>query len=274
LTLPDGVSAWDLYSSEQAVEWGKEWASYVQPGQVGNVRKITDHHVVKLCNYPRHEVQALQLVSTHTSIPVPCTYLEDKGLLIMNLIPGLPLARSWDRLGLFTQFRVCCTVRMYIRQLQNMPKVGKPGPLSGPIRGALFESEEIPHVFPTWVNFQAWCETVARMGWNRHLKVQAPNLPKLSLSPPFSGTPDFSRLVFTHGDLHPSNLILDPKGHLWVIDWEDSGYYPVWFESLGMVRYERDMPRSWNRWYWFMVGKYPDAEFFWYCLRGAISIRL
>lgn len=45
--------------------------------------------------------------------------------------------------------------------------------------------------------------------------------------------PDDSRIVFTHADLHPSNIIMsaDSSGRiLAVIDWHQSGWYPEYWE--------------------------------------------
>ncbi|KAF3289604.1 hypothetical protein TWF970_003373 [Orbilia oligospora] len=37
-------------------------------------------------------------------------------------------------------------------------------------------------------------------------------------------------LVFTHHDLAPRNMIVDPKGDLWLIDWDYAGWYPAYFD--------------------------------------------
>ncbi|KAK6517980.1 hypothetical protein TWF506_005148 [Arthrobotrys conoides] len=41
-------------------------------------------------------------------------------------------------------------------------------------------------------------------------------------------------LVFTHHDLAPRNMIVDPKGDLWLIDWDYAGWYPVYFDRVSM----------------------------------------
>lgn len=50
---------------------------------------------------------------------------------------------------------------------------------------------------------------------------------------PMQGT----SIVFTHGDLHPSNILVEERGDGYhrvtgLIDWERSGYYPDWFECI------------------------------------------
>lgn len=41
-------------------------------------------------------------------------------------------------------------------------------------------------------------------------------------------------LAFTHQDLTLRNLMVDKKGQLWVVDWQSSGWYPAFFEYVGM----------------------------------------
>lgn len=42
-------------------------------------------------------------------------------------------------------------------------------------------------------------------------------------------------LVLTHLDIHPDNVILDNDNRVWLIDWELAGFYPQWFEYVGMA---------------------------------------
>ncbi|KAF3171378.1 hypothetical protein TWF106_006534 [Orbilia oligospora] len=41
-------------------------------------------------------------------------------------------------------------------------------------------------------------------------------------------------LVFTHHDLAPRNMIVDPRGDLWLIDWDYAGWYPAYFDRASM----------------------------------------
>ncbi|KLU85745.1 hypothetical protein MAPG_04765 [Magnaporthiopsis poae ATCC 64411] len=51
-------------------------------------------------------------------------------------------------------------------------------------------------------------------------------------------------LVFTHTDLAPRNLILEDRtGHLWVVDWDEAGFYPRYFEYAGMHNFY--VPEQW-----------------------------
>jgi len=76
-------------------------------------------------------------------------------------------------------------------------------------------------------------------------------LPRLLLSPP-------REHILIHQDLAPRNMILDSSGHVWLVDWGRSGFYPAFMEYLGMEGPEGAMPwlaaRSltarWGRFRW------------------------
>ncbi|KAG8411156.1 hypothetical protein J3459_016601 [Metarhizium acridum] len=57
----------------------------------------------------------------------------------------------------------------------------------------------------------------------------------------FSGERPF---VFTHHDLSPRNIMLDPSGQLWLIDWDYAGFYPEFFEYAGMHNF---IPTGWDK---------------------------
>ena len=54
------------------------------------------------------------------------------------------------------------------------------------------------------------------------------------------------KFVLTHHDLAPRTLMLDHSGHLWLLDWELTGFYPKSFEYAAMHNF---MPNAdWNKW--------------------------
>jgi thiamine kinase-like enzyme len=52
-------------------------------------------------------------------------------------------------------------------------------------------------------------------------------------------------LVFTHHDLAPRNLFLDEQGYLWLMDWQFSGWYPIYFEYASMQNFHVFASWSW-----------------------------
>ncbi|ELR08485.1 hypothetical protein GMDG_00549 [Pseudogymnoascus destructans 20631-21] len=53
-------------------------------------------------------------------------------------------------------------------------------------------------------------------------------------------------LIFTHHGLAPRNLILEASTrNLWVVDWDDAGWYLRYFEFAGMRNFI--IPQEWGR---------------------------
>ncbi|KAF8954513.1 kinase-like domain-containing protein [Flammula alnicola] len=175
-------------------------------------------------------------------------------LLVLEYIPGRTVHDLWPTLGWWQRFRILLTLRYYIYQLRLMrTRAGGPtfpGPPSGenvPQRctGRLFTSEGSGP-------FQSYRE-MARWYQNRLLVMQKYRKEGLQCSP----FDDTGPLVFTHMDLHPRNFIMGDDGQLWVIDWEDAGWYPPWFEAASMqlfVKTHPDAPSSWANWIPFIAG--------------------
>jgi hypothetical protein len=83
--------------------------------------------------------------------------------------------------------------------------------------------------FDTVVDFHDWLSSLMKMGKEAHFADPS------QIPDPFRKfLPDNARIVFTHADLHPSNIMVsaDASGHiLAVIDWHQSGWYPEYWES-------------------------------------------
>lgn len=105
--------------------------------------------------------------------------------------------------------------------------------------------------FATYAEFTAW--------WNHKLDVsQREEKAPLSVA----SFDDTMPLVLTHFDLVRRNLILDDANRLWVIDWGCSGFYPKWFESLGMMFDWKDAGRFGHWLVRFVAGYYQKQREF------------
>lgn len=251
------VSALERSSLAQA--WDRKLIVYSQMPSMGvSAHRITNSLLSKAA--PRCERVNMTFVRSHTSIPVPQPrYPGLSSRLVMDFVDGKMLLDCWDSLSLFMQFRIACTLRCYIKQLRRLSG-SRPGTVDGGVvDGVLFEGEE-RGPFQTSRDFRIFCELVSHCGWEAVVGDYRRGLRSDIPSPPVEG--DEWPLVFTHGDLHLSNLILSKDGVLWVIDWAHSGYYPVWMESVGL-NFHFNNPRSWRRLTWLMAGTYPAYDHFW-----------
>jgi len=59
-------------------------------------------------------------------------------------------------------------------------------------------------------------------------------------------------LVFSHGDIYLSNLILGDDGKLYMIDWQCSGFYPEWYEYACAARHWRWLLGFKRSWKWLL----------------------
>lgn len=218
------------------------------------------------------ERTSMDYVQKHTTIPIPRIHRPDMGTLLMDLIDGDMLYECWDRLSMFTQFRVACTLRLYVKQLRSLRRETVGAVDAGYVGGILF-GEDLYGPYNSLQHFRWFCEYVSYVGWRtvammeRDQGRQPRPLPRSD----FDWTP-----VFTHGDLNPSNMLYDRQGTLWILDWDFAGFYPACLESVTMWHmganvHPEDTPSSWSRYRKFIGGSTTDdEERFWYSFYSAI----
>lgn len=211
------------------------------------------------------ERASMEFVRQNTIIPVPRDLCPHLSYLVVDFVDGEMLYECWGKLSRFMRFRVACTLRRYTKQLRSLTRP-TPGALEdGCVRGVVFD-ESVYGPFGTVRSFRQFCELVAFEGWRADVRraVRAneaiPPLPR----------PDLERTpVFTHGDLNLSNIMLDRRGSLWIVDWANAGFYPPSMESVVMRRVDdimhgEDVPSSWRGYRSFIAGSVSaEEEEFW-----------
>ncbi|KAI5896351.1 uncharacterized protein SCHCODRAFT_02664171 [Schizophyllum commune H4-8] len=257
----------DALNQLRKLSTAKPWNQHIQrvlgasePGLLP-VKQITDSLVVK---WPTSSERAcLEYIRNHTTIPVPRVYRPDLSSLVMDLVEGENLLECWNKQSRFMQFRIACTLRLYVKQLRSLTSSRLGGPENGRVSGLLFRDQAYGP-FRSTLQFRRFCEYVVAVSWDdldaRKCASGAP-LPPI---PQCKGSWD---PVFVHGDLNPSNLILDKRNTLWIVDWATAGFYPAFMESQTMRYFNeyvwRDdfdkIPRSWRQYREFIAGK-TDAE--------------
>lgn len=225
----------------------------VAPGQedspyVKRARRDDTRTVIKRVEYTdNREANAMQLVRQQTSIPIPAVRTtclvpshSSSGFIVMDFIPGRPLDRCWDDLFIWTKVWVLWKIRSYIRQLRRVRyrQHEVPGPIGDgplPCDSQLFGLYGAGP-FATTGDMTAWfarklraCQRVGRA------PKDAPAFDTLG------------PLVMSHQDLCPRNLLLGDDGRLWVLDWENAGFYPRWFEYAVMRYYSQENPWLWRK---------------------------
>jgi len=197
----------------------------------------------------------MDLVRKQTRIAVPrmrrtirYSHPEGNGLIVMDLVQDSQrLQVAWPSLSLWQKLKVILTMRFYLRQLRRIQdplynaRPGPLGPTPQPCNGLQF-GFDAKGPFPTVSALEAYfrlehgaAEVRASRGWS-----PSPDCKPLDASA-------FASLVFTHNDLNMRNLLLDKNHVLWVVDWGFAGFYPPWFEYLGM-RYAAQKDRDLESW--------------------------
>ncbi|KAH9923384.1 hypothetical protein B0H21DRAFT_814943 [Amylocystis lapponica] len=241
------TAAWDKRIASQSTFWGLSPTHQIAPTLLAK-------------RFSLAEATNMEYVRTHTTIPVPQPrYSNLSRWLVMDLIDGQSLNECWHTLSPFMQFRIACTLRTYVSQLRRLTS-DVPGWKAGEtFSGILFEERKCGP-FPSSERFQRWCEVVAHSGWGKLVRYHKYN--DLPIPPPPVIGDSRWNLVFAHTDLSPSNIVLAKDGTLWIIDWADAGFFPVWLETVGMKRYD-NFSKSWTRYRWFIAGCSPAYEWFW-----------
>ena len=131
-----------------------------------------------------------------------------------------------------------------MRQL-NKTIAGEP-PTPGPLQGGLCEGRWFS--FYDAGPFESQDELF--QWWNDSLQA-------LHRSDAVQFAPEKYRLVFTHGDFLPRNLIIDHSGRIWVVDWELAGWYPDFLE-YAYIR--ADAHRAPSDWVAQVLEFFPDYQ--------------
>ncbi|KAE8356773.1 kinase-like domain-containing protein [Aspergillus coremiiformis] len=222
--------------------------------------------IIKSGNLQAHEAKTLIFINNETTIPVPkvrkiqysnghvtdvhydqhgkaTVQYEDHAVtkITMDLVAGQTLEKAWEEMGQDKKDRVAEDLCQYITQLRKFTADSIGGLDNGPARivsamqevveGGPFESEA------QFNNFRQSCGVCPAV-----VAVDNP-------------------IVLTHGDLVPKNILVDDQGHVTgLVDWEFSGYYPLYWEHR---RASKDLTPGWAQ---FVVQLFPEIyerEYIW-----------
>ncbi|KAF1968064.1 kinase-like protein [Bimuria novae-zelandiae CBS 107.79] len=200
-------------------------------------------------------------------VPVPEVYgwCEDGGecFIYMELIKGVTLESQWESLSDGAKKKVCKQLRTILdslRKLEQDPDDRFLGRIDKkPLLDIVFTHKTKPPAgpFATVKEFHDWLSALIKVGKEIHFAdpSQIPDPWRESL-------PDDARVVFTHADLHPSNIMVSPDGSgkvLAIIDWHQSGWYPDYWEYCKAL-FTSDFDSDWAKEY---IPQFVDvAEFY------------
>jgi aminoglycoside phosphotransferase (APT) family kinase protein len=170
------------------------------------------------------EADAMKYIATHTTIPVPHVYeaVSDGKLtsITMDFIEGDRLDKVWNSLPEATKLSLAAQVNSMLVQLRS---------LRGRYIGAVNNDKAIDS--RRYDLEGGPFETEAQ--FNEFLLSDAyPQVPKCFLKMAERSLLTNHAIVFTHGDLAPRNILVREGKVVAVLDWENAGWYPEYWEFV------------------------------------------
>lgn len=180
----------------------------------------------------RNEFNALLTVRRHTSIPAPAPldvvskqdadepFSSPGAYLLITRVPGIPLWQCYDVMSDRDCEQVASQMKDYLAQLRDIPKTVNPdmaicNTLGEACRDTRIQSEDPVGPFPDEAAFSQVLRFSDDPGRRGH------------------------KIVFSHADLNPRNILVDHVAQAdgrsgWrvtgIVDWENSGYYPEYWD--------------------------------------------
>ncbi|KAJ4267578.1 hypothetical protein NW762_003687 [Fusarium torreyae] len=221
---------------------------------------------------PNFDAENIQFLGENTTIPVPNiveAWGEENGryFIITKRVPGEPLSAAWGSMSSTAKDRVAKQVAEYLLQLRQLHSPRLQSLEGKPIYSAFLFSSDfgVPHG-PFDSDDELW-EEMAKSLEGVPQKARQRMRERMPCATPYT---------FTHGDLTTVNIMVEDGNLTGIIDWEDSGYYPVWWEyactGIGLSQHDVEwktllrkyMPehedgRQFWRQFW-MLAKYPNLD--------------
>ncbi|KAI0100495.1 kinase-like domain-containing protein [Nemania sp. FL0031] len=199
------------------------------------------------------EAEALRLVKHYTKAPVPKVIMtsfrilnngsKHGSILMEEVEDSCPLKAVWETYDSTTKERVCHEIWDIVKQIREIPKPpelqhlyqcgadGSPSydvllrDLEDPARPLTDDASLRARINERYLFFNGG-------SYREHL-------------PDF--LPHSSKAVFTHGDMAPRNIMVNDSAVITgVIDWENSGWYPDYWEFANIQKPSADW--DWMEW--------------------------
>jgi aminoglycoside phosphotransferase (APT) family kinase protein len=200
------------------------------------------------------EAEAMILVANSTSVPVPevlnAYMIEDIGFILMRKIPGATVQACWEDLSEDSQQFILDQLRGYIHGWRKIEGTFFGFVDQGPCQDTVFMhpwgNQDYQYgPFQTRKEFnQGVVEALknARSG-GQLVDEDDYGLAEEILASGENGQDE--RKILTHGDLHPTNIIINDGKLAGIIDWGAAGYSIASREYFGLVWMTPDS--SWRK---------------------------
>lgn len=201
------------------------------------------------------ESETMTFVAEHTSIPIPKmygTHVDERGrmYMVIDFIPGETLCSAWPRLSKVEKEALAQDLNNHLDELRHISEnyIGAVGKKPFVCDIAMTGTMEGP--FNTEHDFNDFLVGLYKR--ERPLSHFISLLRKL--------LKEGHNVVFSHGDLTPSNILIQHGRLASIIDWEMAGFFPEYWEyaraCLGMRWNDSDVA-SYMSFFQTWVKPYP-----------------
>ncbi|CAG8948367.1 unnamed protein product [Penicillium salamii] len=183
------------------------------------------------------EAKTMIHVAQNTRVPVPKVFayytygpidrdVGDYGglydtYIFMSFIAGETLHTAWDSFGVSAKSHISRQIASYIQEIRDIGNVGYIGSIDhGPVTDRSLATTLDKGPFDSERDFNTAL-----------INAYQKNVPKRHIKSFLSGMLSQShRILFTHGDIRPQNVMVKDGHVVAIIDWERSGWYPEYWE--------------------------------------------
>jgi Phosphotransferase enzyme family len=233
------------------------------PGKMGARLVFADSDMVVKFGHGVHlgEAEALHLASTRTTIVTPrllsAYILDDVGYIVMSYEAGEPLEKYWDRVSKAEHNRVLEQLRDYVDQMREISGDFIGGLDRSPCRDGIFEAgygDYTSYCYGPYASEESFDEGIIQALRDR--------LPPKVLERENDIESNFfnseymlyqtvrglknHKIVFTHADLHPGNILVRTDGTVVLLDWGLAGFWPEYWEFYRAMQ-SASWRASWDR---------------------------
>jgi len=170
----------------------------------------------------------MQYLAEHTTIPVPKVrkaWTTPKGFtfILMDIVPGVELESVWWKMSPATRDKVVDQLKEYVTQLRSLPHPNPEFPICSINGGPLRDVSRIGvDLFGPFRSLQDFYKLV-----RNKIELEAVLENIRGMEPVAELHLKDRKVVFTHGDLAPRNIMVKMDGTVTaILDWGDSGWYP------------------------------------------------
>ncbi|KAI0471034.1 kinase-like protein [Xylariaceae sp. FL0804] len=213
------------------------------PDKGGNQLRLVEDGV--LVKYGSHvslaEAEAMRFISDNTSVKCPrvigAYLLNGTGYIIMSFEPGKMLPEFWESATEGEKETVIEKLQGYVNEMRSIKGdyVGGFNRSHSMMGEFQWDSIDHNHKYGPWLDEHGFNEGIME-ALSRKSPWPAPTDPE---SAGYNKTYALRQLVhslrgheivFTHGDLHAGNILIQDDLTVVILDWETAGFYPAYWE--------------------------------------------